>query len=237
MLSKSAARTFFLGGTGLCSAAFLLLTVDTLGQIPEQTHEAALTPAVARGKDLWEQNNCMGCHTLYGEGAYYAPELTRVYERRGPDFIRAMLRDPQAMYPGQRRMQQYDLTEGEIDDLVAFFEWAGQVDLNGFPPQPVLASTAAPSAASTQPTPAHDGRPRVFDQVCVACHSVDGRGGNVGPALDGVGDRRDSAYLGRWLRNPAAVKQGTAMPRLPLSDAQIEELTTYLSTLRTEQGQ
>jgi nitric oxide reductase subunit C len=53
----------------------------------------------------------MGCHTLLGEGAYYAPELTKVYERRGPAFIRAMLRDPEAMYPGQRKMQNYDFTE------------------------------------------------------------------------------------------------------------------------------
>lgn len=235
MLSKSAARLFFLGGTGLCSAAFVLLTVDTLGQIPEQTRERDLTPEVARGKELWEANNCMGCHTIMGEGAYYAPELTRVYERRGPEFIRAMLRDPAAMYPGQRRMQQYDFTDREIEDLVAFFQWIGNTDLNGFPPQPVLASTAAPSAGSTRPVARDDGRPHVFDQMCVACHSVDGRGGNVGPALDDVGDRRDAEYLGRWLRNPAAVKQGTAMPQLPLSDEQIESLTTYLSTLRAEQ--
>lgn len=235
MLSKSAARTFFLGGTGLCSVAFLLLTVDTLRQVPEQTREQNLSPAVARGKALWEANNCMGCHTLFGEGAYYAPELTKVYERRGPEFIRAMLRNPEAMYPGQRRMQQYDFTDDEIDDLIAFFEWVGNVDLNGFPPRPVLASTAAPSAGSTSPVMPDDGRPRVFDQVCVACHAVGGRGGDVGPALDGIGDRRDPEYLARWLRNPAAVKRGAAMPQLPLSDSQIEELTTYLSTLRAEQ--
>jgi nitric oxide reductase subunit C len=53
----------------------------------------------------------MGCHTLMGEGAYYAPELTRVYRARGPAFIRAMLRDPAAMYPGQRQMQNYHFTD------------------------------------------------------------------------------------------------------------------------------
>lgn len=233
MLSKSAAKMFFLVGTALCSVAFVLLTLDTLAQVPRQTREEHLTPAVERGKHLWDTSNCMGCHTLFGEGAYYAPELTLVYQRRGPEFIRAMLRDPQSMYPGQRRMQQYDFSEQEIDDLVAFFEWVGQVDLNGFPPAPTLASTAAPSATSTAPH--DDGRPQVFGQMCVACHAVDGRGGNVGPALDGVGDRYDAEYLERWLHDPAAVKQGTQMPRLPLSDEQISELTTYLSTLREQE--
>ncbi len=233
MLSKSAARTFFVVGTGASALAFVLLTADTLARVPAQTHQERLTPAVAHGKELWEANNCMGCHTLLGEGAYYAPELTRVYERRGPDFIRAMLRDPAAMYPGERRMQQYDLTDEEIDDLVAFFEWVNGMDLNGFPPAPTLAATAAPSPASTEPVARDDGRPQVFNQVCVACHSVDGRGGNVGPALDGVGSRRDTEYLDRWLHDPSAVKQGARMPRLPLSDEQIGQLTTYLSTLRT----
>jgi nitric oxide reductase subunit C len=210
---------------------------NAIAQVPRQTREENLTPAVERGKDLWDVSNCMGCHTLMGEGAYYAPELTLVYERRGPEFIRAMLRDPEAMYPGQRRMQQYDFTEQEIDDLIAFFEWIGNVDLNGFPPTPVLASTAAPSPSSTSPVARDDGRPQVFSQMCVACHAVDGRGGSVGPALDGVGDRYDAEYLGRWLEDPAAVKQGTRMPRMPLSDEQIEELTTYLSTLRAEAQQ
>lgn len=236
MLSKSAAKAFFVGGTVLCSAAFVLLTADTLARVPDQTHEENLTPAVRRGHELWDANNCMGCHTLLGEGAYYAPELTLVYERRGPEFIRAMLRDPAAMYPGARRMQQYDFTDEEIDDLVAFFEWIGQIDTNGFPATPTLASAAAPSAASTSPVARDDGRPHVFDQICVACHAIDGRGGTVGPALDGVGDRFNREYLETWLRDPNSVRPGTRMPRLPLADAQIDELSTYLSTLRAPTG-
>ncbi|WP_410954841.1 c-type cytochrome, partial [Pseudomonas aeruginosa] len=89
------------------------------------TKAAAITPEVERGKELWEASNCMGCHTLFGEGAYYAPELTKVYERRGPEFIRAMLRDPEAMYPGQRKMQNYNFDERQIDDLLAFLQWSG----------------------------------------------------------------------------------------------------------------
>ena len=83
MLTKSQARAFFLGGTLLCGTAFVGLTVDTFQRIPGQTRENEITEEVARGKELWERSNCMGCHTLFGEGAYYAPELTRVVERRG----------------------------------------------------------------------------------------------------------------------------------------------------------
>lgn len=138
MLTKSQARAFFVGGTFLFSAIFLGLTVDTLRQVPQRTHSDKLTAEVVRGKMLWESNNCMGCHTLFGEGGYYAPELTKVYERRGPQFMQAFLRDPNAMYPGMRKMVNYHFNDRQISDLIAFFQWAGQVDLNGFPKKPEL---------------------------------------------------------------------------------------------------
>ncbi len=228
MLSKKAARAFFLAGTAACALVFVGLTVDTFGRIPAQTRASQITPAVRRGKDLWDHNNCMGCHTLLGEGAYYAPELTRVYRRRGEEFIRAMLRDPEAMYPGQRRMQNYHFGAAQIDDLVAFLRWIDGMDLNGFPAAPNLASASPASSAAAA------SRPQVFNQICVACHALGGSGGAVGPALDRVGDRLQADYLERWLRDPPSVKPGTLMPRLPLTDPQVRELVAFLSHQRSE---
>ncbi len=229
MLSKSAARAFFIGGTVVCSLAFLGLTVDTFARIPAQTNQSEITPAVARGKGTWESKNCMGCHTLFGEGGYYAPELTLVIDRRGPDFVRAMLRDPEAMYPGQRRMQNYHFREDEIDDLVAFLSWAGKVDLQGFPARPTLMPMAVPAANASQGVARADDRPKVFNQLCVACHSLGGQGGNVGPALDQVGDRHDADYIKRWLRDPSAVKADSKMPKLPITEGQVQELSAFLA--------
>jgi nitric oxide reductase subunit C len=232
VLSKSAARAFFLSGTVVCSLAFVGLTVDTFRQIPALTKADTITPAVEHGKELWEANNCMGCHTLFGEGAYYAPELTKVYERRGPDFIRAMLRDPEAMYPGQRRMQNYHFGDREIEDLLAFLQWAGAVDLNGFPAKATLMPIALPAGGDQGVAPNVD-RPQVFNQLCVACHALGGQGGAVGPALDGVGARRDRTYLQQWLTDPHAVKADARMPKLPLTTGQIDELVAFLSHLKT----
>lgn len=106
MLSKGQARAFFLGGTGLFTAIFVVLTVDTMASVPQQTNADQLTADVRAGKQIWENNNRTGCHTLFGEGAYYAPELTRVVERRGVPWLKVFLKDPQAMFPGQRKMVQ-----------------------------------------------------------------------------------------------------------------------------------
>ena len=227
MLSKSQAKTFFLVGTGLCAAAFLLLTVDTFQRIPNQTKQQNMTAQVVRGKHLWEDNNCMGCHTLMGEGAYYAPELTKVFERRGEDFIKAMLKDPEAMFPGARKMVNYHFTDEQISDLTAFLKWIGEIDLNGFPAKPDLARANNVMAANIK-------QPDKFKMVCSACHSLGGVGGSTGPALDGVGSRRDASYITRWLKDPVSVKADSKMPKLPLTESELNELVQFLSQLKGE---
>ncbi len=234
MLSKSAAKTFFLLGTAICGGSFLLLTLDTLKQVPKQTKQENMNEAVIRGKHLWEANNCMGCHTLMGEGAYYAPELTKVYARRGRAFINAMLEDPEKMYPGKRKMVKYNFSPEQRTDLIEFFKWIGEIDLNGFPAKADLGAVAVVGSTDT-PSPSianRTNRPQLFNQMCIACHSLNGQGGIVGPALDGIGDRRDLTYLRTWLKDPLAIKPNSKMPKLPLNDSDITELSAFLSQLK-----
>ena len=97
-------------------------------------------------------------------------------------------------------MQNDHFSDAQIDDLVAFLQWIGGMDLNGFPPLPTLVPVPVPSAAGSGAGLAHIGnRPKLFNQLCIACHSLEGQGGNVGPTLDAVGDRRDRDYIVRPL--------------------------------------
>jgi nitric oxide reductase subunit C len=132
MLTKSQARLFFIAGTILFSGLFLFLTVDTVGKVPEQTKQENITEQVRHGKDLWDKNNCMGCHTLLGEGAYYAPELTKVIERRGDAYVKAVLQSPVPWGPNGRKMVKYEMNEADATAMVEFFKWIGNMDLNGF---------------------------------------------------------------------------------------------------------
>ncbi len=231
MLTKGQAKVFFLGGTFAFSSVFLALTYDTLQKIPEQTNADKIDVHVRAGKKIWEKNNCMGCHTLFGEGAYYAPELTKVVERRGKPWIRIFLKDPQKMFPGERKMVQYDFTEEEIEQVIAFLDWAGKVDLNGFPADPPLAKDFAQTQSNTKVATSDTLQPEIVKTVCSACHSVAGVGGNVGPQLDTVKERYSREELAAWLKNPQKVKPGTTMPDLGLSDEKINEIVDYLLNL------
>ncbi len=137
MLSKQGAKYFFLIGTLFFATIFIGLTYDTLKQVPKQTHAENLTPQVIRGKELFDKKNCMGCHTLLGEGAYYAPELTKIYETKGADWIKAMLTDPSQVYPGARQMVKYNMNEEDKEAMVAFLKWISEIDTNGYPAKPV----------------------------------------------------------------------------------------------------
>ncbi|SNR82691.1 c-type cytochrome [Lutibacter flavus] len=139
MLSKKQARAFFLGGTLVTFLIFIGLTVFSLSKEVDQTNHENITAEVVRGKEIWESNNCMGCHTILGEGAYYAPELTKVVDRlnlkyngNGEEVIKSILMSEGPWQPNGRKMVAYGFSEAEASDVVAFFKWIGEIDLNGF---------------------------------------------------------------------------------------------------------
>ena len=139
MLSKKQARAFFLGGTLVTFLVFIGLTVYSLSLSQDQSNHENITESVVRGKKIWEENNCMGCHTILGEGAYYAPELTKVidrlnlkYDGQGEEVIKSILMSEAPWQPNGRKMVAYSMTEQEAKDMIAFFEWIGEIDLNGF---------------------------------------------------------------------------------------------------------
>lgn len=132
--TKQMARNMFYGGTVFFILVFAGLVFDTERKIPQRSNAQEITPAVVRGKHIWETRNCIGCHTLLGEGAYFAPELGNVYKRRGGDFIKAWMAAQPSGAPGRRQMPQFNLTEEQLNDLVEFLKWTGNINTEKWPP-------------------------------------------------------------------------------------------------------
>lgn len=132
--TKAMARNIFYGGAVFFFLLFLALTFDTVQSLPKRDHRENLTDSVVRGKHIWETRNCIGCHTLLGEGAYFAPELGNVYKRRGGDFIKMWIKGQPTGAPGRRQMPQFDLNDQQLDDMVAFLKWTSEINTNNWPP-------------------------------------------------------------------------------------------------------
>jgi nitric oxide reductase subunit C len=151
-MNKRQARLFAIGSTALAALVFLGLTIDSHRQFPTLTHEDKLTPQVIAGKDVWHKNNCINCHTLFGEGAYYAPDLTKITKLRGEQYLQAYLRDPSKFYDEQRHrrlMPKQDLSDADITNLISFLDWVSNVDNQGWPPRPLLVTGASISGADS----------------------------------------------------------------------------------------
>ena len=82
---------------------------------------------------------------------------------------------------------------------------------------------------------------QIVETVCASCHLVAGTAaqGTVGPELTNFANQPQIAgvlenneeNLRAWLADPPAIKPGTAMPNLGLSQTQIDALVAYLYTL------
>ena len=132
--TKQTARNIFYGGTAFFALLFAAIVFHTEQRIPERSNAAAITPGVVAGKKIWETRNCIGCHTLLGEGAYFAPELGNVYKRRGPDFIKGWMKAQPTHTAGRRQMPQFNLDEQQLDNLVEFLKWTSEVNTEHWPP-------------------------------------------------------------------------------------------------------
>ncbi len=137
VFTKSMARNIYYGGSVFFLLLFLALTFDTLGEIPQRDNHEALTPQVVLGKKVWEDNDCIGCHTLLGEGAYFAPELGNVYQRFGnsTDAIVGFIKSrPVEGIPGRRSMPQFNLSDEELEAVAAFLKYASEINAANWPP-------------------------------------------------------------------------------------------------------
>jgi len=98
---------------------------------------------VTLGKKTVQAKNCMNCHTLLGNGAYYAPDLTKAWLDPGwidaanrENLMLAFLKDPVGnarSFGSGRRMPNLGITDEEAHGIVAFLKWMSAIDTNGFP--------------------------------------------------------------------------------------------------------
>jgi nitric oxide reductase subunit C len=233
-MSEKALRNTFLIGTAFFFAIFVAMTVDSLSQVLS-TRTPPLTGPVVAGKRVWQSKNCNDCHTILGIGGYYAPELTKVADRRGAAWLRQWLKDPKAVSPAAT-MPNQKLSNAQIEDLAAFLQWVSQIDTNNWPPQPLSLAAGAGEGTSSATAPGM----LLFEQKgCSGCHLINGRGtAGPGPDLSHIGSvpydslPNTAEFLSLWLADPKAQKPDTPMPRLPLSQPERETLVDYLTQLK-----
>lgn len=94
-----------------------------------------------------------------------------------------------------------------------------------------------------EPVTGAQGEKVFMSNLCVSCHAIRGTDakGEAGPDLTHVGSRMTLAAgalantpqnMRAWIADPQKYKPGSLMPRVPLSDADLDALVTYLEGLK-----
>ena len=143
VMTKSMARNIFYGGSLFFIIIFLGMSIHSHYYIVNvSTNAETLTHSVAAGKKVWEDKACINCHTIMGEGAYFAPELVNVMTRWGVED------DPEAAFEtlkgwmdamptgieGRRQMPQFNLSDEEVRNLSDFLLWVDTIETQDWPP-------------------------------------------------------------------------------------------------------
>jgi cytochrome c oxidase subunit 2 len=91
---------------------------------------------------------------------------------------------------------------------------------------------SAPVVAQEQSALIEQGKKLFFAQGCFGCHTVGKVGTPIAPNLSNVGSRYSESYLTQWLRDPASQKPTAHMPKIELTETEIQALASYLASLR-----
>ena len=217
-MSEKALRNIFIFGTIIFFVILLFMTYDSLSQVTS-TRTPELTDEVVEGKRTWQQKNCNDCHTILGIGGYYAPELTKVSDRWQEADLKRFLKDPKGTMPGST-MPNQDLSDTDVNNIVAFFSWVGRIDTNNWPPEPLLAGGG------------YSGKSLFSQKGCTKCHQAEGIGTGMDLARIGSRPGISESYLEEFLENPQQVKPGTTMPSPNLNSDEAQALANYLAGLK-----
>ena len=250
----------------LAVVGFYTMVAHVIPQLHSEVPEALalgtdVTPEalVAAGERVYQgAGGCTACHGL----GTRAPNLLTDFKGQGPIGARCATREPgkdckaylyeamtspgayvvpgfEPIMPDMRRQ----LTNDQIWATIAYLEQqGGEVTVSG---TDISRTATAPAATAVAPaggsstTATADPMALYNEKGCVGCHQLDGKGGQVGPPLDGIGRRHDATYIRRAILMPNAEiargyeKFAGMMPATfgqQLTAAQLEALVQFLAS-------
>jgi ubiquinol-cytochrome c reductase cytochrome b subunit len=207
-----------LGWGGLTAAAVATTPPQTAANLIDfsgPTEWMDLTPVQQAGIQYFRMENCAACHNVVGGPAKPGPNLVNTAKRHDAAWLLAHFKQPQTVSPGTA-MPTVNLTDAQIADLMALM-------------QKLTPDNA--DVIDTAPQFAVEGAALFEKNRCAVCHAVNGAGGKIGPALNGLSAHRTEAWVQDHFRDPKKMSPGTSMPAYPFTQADMQNMVSYLFTL------
>ncbi len=176
----------------------------------------------AAGARLFREKQCQTCHSLGGKGGTHGPKLDSYSRYASPIYLTASLWNHGKAMAGLMealRVARPTFEKNDIPDLLAYIRSAG----------------GGVERVYVQPGNPQRGEKLFSEKRCIQCHSIDGRGGRVGPNLQATLKGSLMTIAGAmWNHGPKMwakmAERGIAVPSLTTEE--MSDLTSYLYFLQ-----
>jgi cytochrome c2 len=133
---------------------------------------------ITKGKRLFDNLGCFGCHTVLGEGRSVGPELTNIRSKVSPQWLYGWIQNPKNYFPNSR-MPVLNLTTEQSEEIGDYLlsVGTGKPGPNDFAP------------SLTDERAKELGAKLVAERGCAGCHDIKGFDRISAPELTHVGDK------------------------------------------------
>lgn len=207
------------------------------------------TPLVAKGRQLFFDKNCYGCHKIEGLAAgTLGPELSEVGKKFKPDYLWESIVEPRAN-SATSFMPKFDLNDDEVKALVVFLKSRRGMNfsetsldryragLNQGKAESSASEGVVATTLKTEPGAGASlialGEKLINDRSCLACHKLGNRDGGIAPELSFEGLLKDETWTMKHFRDPRSRISDSIMPSFSFPDTEFQAMTAYLMSLKT----
>jgi ubiquinol-cytochrome c reductase cytochrome b subunit len=209
-------RTVAIALVTLCALGWAGLTQRAIATTPASLEdpEAGLKPPAVWAEVPAEQvaaigyfrkANCGQCHVLGRSAA--GPDLAREASTKMPDWLMEHFAKPTPDDPDSQ------LTPAQMKSLVALVTKRDDRGIEAWESAPEVAVNGAMTFEGRQ---------------CFLCHQVNGVGGTVGPAMNGLNSRHTRDWIMGHFGDPRKYVAGSRMPAYKLPPEELAQVTDYL---------
>ncbi len=108
----------------------VLVFVSSLYWPSTAASQLTMSDEAILGQQVWQQEHCISCHSIYGLGGHLGPDLTQIIHRKGEAFTRAYI------LAGGYKMPRKLIAEPELSHLMSYLRFidnSGTYPIKTFP--------------------------------------------------------------------------------------------------------
>ena len=196
------------------------------------------TPLVAKGRQLFFEKACYGCHRIEGLSAgTLGPDLSEAGKKYKINYLWEHTVNPRA-FSAVSFMPKFNLTDEEIKAIVIFLKSRrglnfAETSMEQYRNR-LHETKATPGGVPVgELPPVVRGEQLITQRSCTACHKFGDKDGHIAPDLSFEGLIRDNDWLLAHFQSPRSRIPDSIMPTFGFPDPDYVALSAYLESRKT----